>query len=413
MSIKYRETITTILITLVVYLLADFFLGSWLLSAFGPKRDQFRTLHPVYHHTLRPNFQGVGHWGDWTYPVCTDGSGFKSPCNKIGVVDKTFDIAFIGDSFTEGVGVPYEHSFVGIFAQNNPQLKIANLGVVSYSTSIYFSKLRYLLQNGYQFKKLVVFIDIADIYDEAHEYDLMTDGVVINKRETYPFSPLKKIRRALSQYLPLSSLGYTYARQLRDLPVIRSNIKQGEHIISVQDKAHEVALKNTENRLVDQDIKSNEISSQVLSVNIPPKFENNIYNGIYERSYPKSEWSYNFDSTHFGTKGVRGILLDMRAQLLALVDIAKQHGIEVSIAVYPWPGQIKYDIENSLHVQYWQQFSIDNHLKFIDLFPIFLNEIKKTNADKVIENYYMVGDVHFNAAGNRLVADAILKAGIH
>ena len=97
----------------------------------------------------------------------------------------------------------------------------------------------------------------------------------------------------------------------------------------------------------------------------------------------------------------------------ALVNIAKQNGIEVLVAVYPWPGQVKHDVENSAHVQYWQQFSTENDLKFINLFPVFFNKVKETNANKVIENYYIVGDVHFNEAGNRLISDALLKADIH
>ena len=48
-----------------------------------------------------------------------------------------FDIAFIGDSFTEGVSLEYKNTFVGQISNYLSNYKIANLGVVSYSP-IYF-----------------------------------------------------------------------------------------------------------------------------------------------------------------------------------------------------------------------------------------------------------------------------------
>ena len=36
--------------------------------------------------------------------------------------------------------------------------EIANLGVVSYSPSIYYAKLSYLIENGYNFKKVIIII---------------------------------------------------------------------------------------------------------------------------------------------------------------------------------------------------------------------------------------------------------------
>ena len=46
------------------------------------------------------------------------------------MIEKDFDILFIGDSFTEGVGLDYNDTFVGIF-ENNLKLNIGNLGVSS------------------------------------------------------------------------------------------------------------------------------------------------------------------------------------------------------------------------------------------------------------------------------------------
>lgn len=94
----------------------------------------------------------VDKWGPLKYRLCTDANGFKASCHAKSSDDKNFDIAFIGDSFTEGIGLPYEETFVGVIAQNMPTLKIANLGVSSYSPSIYLSKVKYLLDHGFFLK---------------------------------------------------------------------------------------------------------------------------------------------------------------------------------------------------------------------------------------------------------------------
>ncbi len=74
---------------------------------------------------------------------------------------------------------------MGQIAKSRPELKIANLGVSSYSPSIYFSKVNFLLQQGITFKELVVYIDISDIQDEAISYELL-DGVVVPKGVAAP-----------------------------------------------------------------------------------------------------------------------------------------------------------------------------------------------------------------------------------
>lgn len=86
---------------------------------------------------------------------------------------QTDRIVFIGDSFTEGVGVAYEKTFVGLFAaaakeENNAE--VLNAGVISYSAMTYYLKIKYLVENGFKFNELYVFYDLSDPYnDYMHE----------------------------------------------------------------------------------------------------------------------------------------------------------------------------------------------------------------------------------------------------
>lgn len=79
-------------------------------------------------------------------------------------------VLLIGDSFTEGVGFEFSETFAGIAAESfaGRGVEVFNAAVVSYSPAIYYSKVRYLIEEvGLDLDAVVVFIDISDIADEA------------------------------------------------------------------------------------------------------------------------------------------------------------------------------------------------------------------------------------------------------
>jgi len=411
-------TLNAILIgflSMALFMAVDFFVGVRLRALIDPQRDQFRVSHPVYHHDLSPGFRGIGHWGTWTYPVCTDGNGFKSRCDQTKTKDKNFDVAFIGDSFTEGIGLPYEKTFVGIVASRFPQLNIANLGVVSYSPSIYLSKLTYLFAQGYRFKHIVVFIDIADIYDEANSYDLHDNQWVVDKGEAYPFSKFKQARRWAIRHFPLTALGWdkvqSFFIQNFKLDRARSVISDSVTLLNTA-KANETVAATSSQTSQPPQQKESALADTEPSRSLPSTVARNIYEGIYEKNYPKSEWTYNAKSTHYGSAGVLGTLDKMKQEMTALLKLAKAHGAEVSVGVYPWPGQLKFDNNNSLHVQFWKEFCVDQCLHFYNAFPAFFSLVNETDAQRVIMDYYFAGDVHFSEQGNRVLADVVSKTGL-
>ncbi|MFZ3326562.1 MAG: SGNH/GDSL hydrolase family protein, partial [Methylocella sp.] len=126
---------------------------------------------PVYHHTLRPKFDGFDKWGNKDYPVVTNSLGFRDASTRdVPLVADRKRIVFIGDSFTEGLGMPYQETFVGKFAGAFPDLDVLNAAAESYSPSVYYEKLKYFLDRGLRFDEAVVYIDISDIQDETMYY---------------------------------------------------------------------------------------------------------------------------------------------------------------------------------------------------------------------------------------------------
>ena len=182
------------LLTVIFFFTIDFFITKFVINInpYAIDEKSFRINNDFFHHTLSPSFSGEGLWGNKIYKVCTDGNGFKSTCDNLLSKRNDFDIAFIGDSFTEGIGMEYEQSFVGIYAKSHPDLRIANLGVSSYSPTIYFSKLNWLINNGYYFEHVYVFIDISDIQDESF-YSRNQNGNILHSFDVRPESFRAKI----------------------------------------------------------------------------------------------------------------------------------------------------------------------------------------------------------------------------
>ncbi len=148
------------------------------------------------------------------------------------------------------------------------------------------------------------------------------------------------------------------------------------------------------------------------SVQDDAPFTRNIYEGIYLKNYPKSEWTYNTQSQHYGNKGVMGTLGQMKQEMVALHALVSTHGGTLSVGVYPWPGQILYDEAESLQVRTWREFCATRCLHFYNAFPSFFRLAEATNKDAVVHKFYFAGDAHFNTAGNKVIAETILSQGV-
>lgn len=423
----FKDCLYVFVIAVVLLLLVDFLLGKKILSIARnePPKEAFRVPHPVYHHSLAPSFDGLGNWGSWTYRVCTDASGFKVDCLNKGTLAKTFDIAFMGDSFTEGVGLPYEKSFVGMVAKDNPNLSIANLGVVSYSPSIYLTKLKSLYSEGYRFGHVVVFIDIGDIQDEALTY-FISNGRVLTTYEQMPSEIIPKLRRHASQQFSLLGFLWTKIKEAAKNSTAPIAQTQNENRTSIANSPPEIttspfsAQRTTSQSTIPPTWASYPFISKLSAESrtriadpISPTPSNTApATSIYAHNYSRGEWTYNPKSSDYGVPGVAGALEKSLALMNDVYELVKSHGGKFSVGVYPWPSQIKYDREDSLQSRIWKEFCIDRCLHFYDTYPAFFDLIRAKDSDAVILEYYFGGDMHFNEMGNRVIADTINRIGV-
>jgi len=355
MKAKFFFFISFVFFPLFLVLIFDLFFGRYFFSSANVNEtENMYTRHPIYHHTIKPNFNLKQSSGKKVYAICSNNLGFKSECNL--KTNKNFDLAFIGDSVTEGFGQPYEETFVGIIKKES-KLKVANFSASSYSPIIYFFKTRELLNDGVSFEHLVVFIDISDIQDEAEDYrdcvQYVCERILLGKSNF-----LIDLRTKLVKNFPLH---YNLYKKAKNLFLKRPN-------------------------------RFYEKGTTYL-----------------DKNYNSSAWTYNQEVSGYGDVGVEGGIKTSLLYMEKLHKLLEEKEIKLSVAVYPWPGQLLHDQENSLQVKIWKKFCENKCSKFINYFPVFFEYLKHQNKNQVIEKFYTTNSIHFNEDGNKLIANFFIK----
>ena len=322
--------------------------------------------HPVYHHTFIKNTKLDAYFRDKKYTIFTNSLGFKD--KQIRDIKSKFEfkrIIFIGDSFTEGVSLNYEDTFVGIIAQelNKKGIDVLNAGRGSYSPIIYYAKIKYLIENQkLKFDEIFIIPDISDYADEYFNYEMDSNGNVVSKEN------LKSDKRFNNKNFDLKGL-------------IRNN------------------------------------------TTIIYFFSNYIHGfiyGNYDEEYKKNPWfflinkklhwldKWTIHESEYNRYAIHGEK-KMRLYMQKLIDLLNKNNVKINIVVYPHISQVWYEDLNSKHVNIWKNFSYKNNINFINLFPLFVKKnIDEESKINLLKENYIIEDTHFNEAGNKKIAEFIL-----
>ena len=346
------STIKILTISFILLVILDIFFGNKFISFITKNSErEYRKMHHVYSHTLKENFIGTGKWGNNSYQICTNKFGFKSSCIKENLKSEdSYDYIFIGDSFTEAIGIPHEKTFTGLTNNYFTNLKIANMGVASYSPSIYFSKLSHFIKNGLKIKNVVVFIDPGDYFDEM-KINLDKRGYISYKTNKY--EKFKNVRK-LKSFINNNFSGISYFL----------------------------------NRFISK----------------KPTYDNHT-----NFNPPGIRWVNENFSSNF-TKNDSQIAIQKSLTIMnKLYEFLLSRDITLSIGVYPWPYQIKHDKIESKHVKIWKKFCINKCKEFINSHKSIFKLKNLYSNDKLIKMLYIEGDNHFNEIGNQIIANDIIK----
>ncbi len=347
---------------LVLFLLFDFAYSSLTLG--DEERRGSRIAHPAYDHGFAAKFEGHEAWGELRYPVITDSLGFKDASTReVPLKSSSRRILLIGDSFAEGIGMSYEDSFAGLLQragqERSDKVEFLNAGAVSYSPSIYYKKIKYLLDLGLQFDEVVLFSDTSDVADEATSYFCIDDDPKYHAYCTaaegsmVPTEIARKSDFFVERFVVTNRVRIAAKRWIQSL---LGNRKR--------------ALSNDRNR---------------IGWTIP--------------GYDAAD--------HYKPLGIDGGIARSLQNMGKLADLLATRNIPLTIVVYPWAQQIAQGDRNSRQVTLWRQFCEKRCKAFINLFPVLFAEAEKDK--NWYERLYIIGDDHFSAQGNALVAREMEK----
>ena len=332
-----------------------------------------------YHHDLRPMSSFYDHWGYEKYKIFTNDLGFKDKSNR-KVIFKKKNILFIGDSFTEGVGLSYEDTYVGIIESKlknkYEDIEILNAGVQSYSTAIYLSKIYYLLEN----KKLpitdvVIMVSSGDIFDDAFKYLNVDENYILDHVDHK-----NKIIINLINFCKSNTLFYQIISRITPPKVIPELIKS-----LFNKKKNKLNYNYQENELMK--ISNEEISRM-------------YFLDLKDYNYFFSEDEYK----KWGKKGIDKLVKNLKK----VVEITSNRNINLTI-LYLFEPSIILKKPNNEPINYLleslKNLENDNSKFFV------INHFYDEYKDKY-ESYkklFFINDIHLNKKGNKLVADEILR----
>jgi len=359
---------TKLLFSIILFALLDFLAGTVIfrLAPYSVDNGSYRQASKIYSHDLVPNTAAWAGWGRYYYRMYTNSLGFRdSEVRDVPLTTKSWRVVLMGDSFTEGVSCAYEHTFAGILhSRLAPRgIDVLNAGVVSYAPTVYYRKLKYLIEEvKLQVDEVVVFLDISDINDEAWAYSLNEDGNVA-------YQPEKPGR---SWRIPTPMTGREkFKRFLR------------VHFLSV------VVVDRVRNRFAP----------------VQPAVETGAGPlGPWKRVFENERGNWTHDERvfkHFGEEGLERAARSMDR----LHDVLRKHGTRLTVVVYPWPNQILARDLDSKQVRFWRDWAAAHGSGFVDLFGDFIDG---SDPAVTIPKYYVEGDMHFNPAGHEHAAAAVL-----
>jgi hypothetical protein len=312
----------------------------------------FRRPHPWYHHDLRPSVRATTHWGPHRYEVATNSLAFRDGATReVAPAGERRRVLLMGDSVTEGLGVPFEETFAGLLSKAlAPGTEVLNAGVIGYSPKIYLAKTEYLLGRvGLEVDELVVFVDMSDVPNEIL-YDVWQP-----RDAELPPPP----RHDTWQALRGNSLVLRAVDRLRGPPP--QDVAWNFHGMPFAEDLDAPALRD-------------------------PAFDDGEH---WTLAYAYAAEGLRLASRHLG----------------ALADLCARRGLPLTLVVYPWPKNILAGELDHPQVAHWRAFAAGRGLRFVDLFPDFIGVGR--DPHDTVARLFIEGDVHWNAAGHALVASRI------
>jgi len=372
------KTLLRILLSIGIIAVLDVLSGLFLIPE---SFNAFRSSHYYYHHGLLPMQESMAAWGALVYPLHTNSMGLiDSSARKLDRESDKHRILILGDSHSEGVGVPYEKTFAGRLARDLAPhgVEVINGSAVSYSQKIEYLKARFLMEKkGLEVDEIIVMIDISDLQNEL-VYE------AFEPKEKGKLGDL--IHRFRAKLKRISTITYL-------VDAIRTARQQEEFYDSIDNFYADV--RDNENNNIWELYSGffSHFDNEVLLSN--PQF------------HGMGGW---MDDEVFRDLALKGIAQGQK-YMLALKELCREQGISLTLSVHPWHHQIEKGLIRDDYVRAWEAFAQEEDIPFISFFPLFVNT--EEAPEVVIRKYYIKNDNHWNEFGHEKVAGYLREYFLH
>jgi lysophospholipase L1-like esterase len=331
------------------------------------KKPAGRVADPVFDHGLRPNCAWTDRYGVYEAPYFSNSLGFRdSRIRDVPLTSERPRILLIGDSFTDGVGVPWEDTFAGQLekALAPRGIEVLNAGCNSYTPILSKIKIRHLIENvGLEFDQVFLFLDMSDVKDELF-YEEDAQG-----------------RARLIPYGPFASEA-GWGTQVEEWSEISENwIEPNFVVLGAISRNLKLWLRKATRK---------ELGKRGLFTNQAPPL-----------------WLLQWEDYDGPERAVIEAGVEKLKQSIGeLAQFLWARGIPLTLVVYPYPFHVLQGHLDASVVKIWRPWCEKHGVSFIDLFPEFVG---LGDGAQTVATYFLRGDCHWNAAGHRKVAWAVLQ----
>jgi len=323
-----------------------------------------------FHH-LKKNCYAKEKWikKSKSYKVFTDKNGFRFSGNEKGRYKKEKTAFFFGGSFTYGMGVSFEDSFVGLIEKSKKDYNILNLGVAGYSPTVFSYQLDELIKKEINPNKIFLVLDIIDVYNEATNW---------------------KIKENTSKPININSIPNADTSEKKFKNFKRKNFKVTRIITtSINNSLRSLRFHVSK-------IKKNNIKKKVNEEKKISKYTSFLYND-----------KIDLDKSFWQPYGLQEGLLKIERSIEKISKTAKDKNSDFYIIIYPWPDMLSHEQDKFNWELFAERICKENSCtKLISFFPEF-NKIKET-SNKWVDKLYIDEDIHLTKFGHNLVARKIL-----
>ena len=299
-----------------------------------------------------------------TVDVYTDEFGLRiSKNNKKTTGAK--NILIFGDSFTFGVGLNYQDTYVGLLEKKIKEYNFYNFAVGSYSPTVHQYRLKQAINNQIIPNKIILFLDLTDVFDEG------SSRWNLNGKNNKP--------------------------SLIDDELFKTNNKKKDSFKNKNFKLSRefAALLNTSLRILRSKTKNKYRNDDQKTLGVKRSFQGQF-------TYTKlSDLNKIFWTEEIFKNGI----IKIQDNINEISEIAKKYNSEFYLVVYPWAETLEDGEKEFNWSNFGKNLCLNNKCKLIDTIPHFKKYKEKNN--NWVNELYFVNDEHFNKGGAKFIANLV------